>query len=299
MYKIKNIYPLLLIVSVLLSCTSSSKPKDDEMVWLVSQPQVELNRSVITTFFFKHKPDKGSIKVIPNNDTDIDFNGSQIEEGIKYDKANYYYEYEFTAGKLGKSANPIIEIKINGKTYKSTPGSVEVVEKLKVDSDAIKMVLSSDKEQYKLGDTIFLSLDTYSKFINYSRLTPADLVKKGAPDALFAIIAEGNVDYKVGIPGFKAYIDENFKVTGFDWNVNDLNKKMSTLENGVYIKNAIFTMKLIPKRKGNFTINSSRFDYKIYPYTDAFKEDLLESDKALRTRNKLEVTSNQLNINVL
>ncbi|PJJ79254.1 BatD family protein [Mucilaginibacter auburnensis] len=298
MCKIKKINYLLMVVSVLLSCTPSSKPGDDEMIWLVTQPQVELHKTAITTIFFRHKPDKGSIKVISGNELDIDFNGSEIERGIKYDKANYYYEYEFTAGKLGKSATPVIEIKVNGNTYKSTPGLIEVVEKLKVDSNAIRMVLSSDKNQYKLGDTVLLSLDTYAKFVNYSRFTPDDLVKKGARDALFAIIAEGNVDYEVGIQGFKAYIDANFNVVNFDWNVNDVNKRMSTLENSVYIKNPIFTMKLIPKRKGQYTINSSRFDYKIYPYTDAFKEELLESDKALRTKNKIEVTSNQLNITV-
>ena len=54
---------------------------------------------------------------------------------------------------------------------------MEVVDSLAVDSAAERTVLSTDKDQYRLGDTITLCLFAYSKFIEINRLTPQSGVR--------------------------------------------------------------------------------------------------------------------------
>lgn len=158
------------------------------------------------------------------------------------------------------------------------------------------MVLVTDKDRYQVDDTIRLSLYEYAKFSQIARFTPSDLVAKGAPEALFEVIDEGNVDYKVGITDFKKYMHAHFKVASFTWNAQGTGKTMATLDHNTYIKNQIFEMKLIPKDKGTFTIANSRFEYKIYPYEEAFKEELSGPDDLLRNNNRMVVQSNVLDI---
>ncbi|MGJ1196407.1 hypothetical protein ACR777_09045 [Sphingobacterium spiritivorum] len=290
----------LLYLSLLFTltfCSGSSEKQEQEMIWLVFQPKVELNKSVTLRLFFKNKPETGSIKVhSATKDNYEELEGSEIEREMQSQDDLYFYDITFEAGSLGKSDLPIIEAKIDGKIYKSSAEVIEVAEKQDVDINAIKLVLESDKDRYTIDDTIRLALYEYSKFSQISKFTPEDLVKKGAPEALFAIIDSGNVDYEVGILGFKKYIDAHFNVANYDWNVNDIGKRMATLDGQLYIKNQIFNMKMVAKEKGIFTIPQSRFDYKIYPYAEAFKEELLTADETLRTKNKIPAQSNSLKI---
>ncbi|WP_293916071.1 MULTISPECIES: hypothetical protein [unclassified Sphingobacterium] len=287
----------LFLLLNLTFCGGSSQKQDNEMIWLVFQPTVELNKSVTLRLFFKNKPETGSIKVhSATKDAYEKLDGSEIEREMESQGDLYVYDITFEAGSLGKSNLPIIEAKIAGKIYKSSAAVIEVVEKQDVNINAVKLVLETDKDRYNIDDTIRLVLYEYSKFSQISKFTPADLVEKGAPEALFAIIDSGNVDYEVGIPGFKKLIDANFNVANYDWNVNDIGKRMATLDGQLYIKNRIFNMKMTAKEKGIFTIPQSRFDYKIYPYEEAFKEELLGPDETLRTKNKVLVQSDSLKI---
>ncbi|AZA93208.1 Uncharacterised protein [Chryseobacterium nakagawai] len=281
----------------LLSCNGSPQTQDEERIWLVFQPKVEQNKSVILKLFFRSKPDNGSIKVLSaSSNTDTELDDSKIEKEMKSDGKYYFYDIFFEAGALGKSDLPVIEAKINGKTYKSKAATIEVVKKQDVDNNAVRLVLETDKSRYHVNDTIKLSLYEYSKFSQISKFTPADLVKKGAPEALFEVIDTGNVDYEVGIVGFKKYIDANFKVVTYHWNVNDAGKQMATLDGTPYIKNLIFYIKMTAKEKGTFSIPKSRFDYKIYPYEEAFREEMLGPEEVLRTKNRISPQSNALNI---
>lgn len=293
------IFQLMVAILTLSACSRNSGKQNEEQIWMVVQPQLELNRTTTAKVFFKDRPDTGSIsiKVIESeNEADYDLDGKQIARDLESDGKNYYYAIEFTAGRPGKAFLPVIEAKIAGKSYKSKPVSIEVLKKQVVDSSAIKLVLSADHATYQYGDTINIALTEYTKFTEIARFTPADLVKKGAPEALFAVIDEGNVDYKVGIMGFKSYIDANFKVASFDWNVNRLNQSMSILDRNIYVQTPLFQMKAIAKKKGKFTINSSRFDYKIYPYSEAFREELSSPGDVLQSNNRFTVQSNKLEI---
>ncbi|MEJ2882248.1 hypothetical protein [Pedobacter sp. GR22-6] len=289
----------LILIFILISCRKTADKKEDEKVWIVAQPQVELNKSSVVKIFFKGKPDQGSVRVIQkNNKTGIDLDAAEIENNIESDGTNHYYELVFTAGDLGKSDLPVIAAKIAGKDYESAPCAIEVVKQQHVDSNAVKLFLKADKDRYQLQDTIKISLYEYAKFSSTAKFTPADLVKNGAPEALFEVIDEGNVDYKVGIVGFKSYIDANFNVAKFTWNVNEIGKQMAALNQEIFIKQQIFEMKMIAKRKGKFSIPASRFDYKIYPYKEAFKEEILGPKGVLETKNRIAVQSNVLNFDV-
>ncbi len=289
----KKMLTILFPPFLLLMLFSCSNKATENKVWMIIQPQLELNRTTKAQIFFAGKPEPGSIKIIhleKNDDYDLD--PRQIEQQLASDSTNFYYNIEFTAGRLGKATLPVIEAVIDGKTYKTAETSVDVVQKQPVDSSSVKLVLSTDKAAYQMNDTISLSLHEYSRFSQRTRFTPADLVKNGAPEALFAVIEEGNVDYKVGIVGFKGYIDANFNASNFSWNVNDIGRHMENLNNGTYIKTEIFSMKLVAKKSGKFKIGSSRFNYKIYPYSEAFKEELLSKKDFLRTNNRIDVKSN-------
>ncbi len=297
MKKRSFILSLIILSLSLISCQEKDLKKEEEKIWIVAQPQIELNRSVMVKIFFKKKPDSGSVQVKQYSNEGInELNGAQIEKGMEYDGTNYHYDMVFEAGKLGKSDFPIISADIDGVNYKSAPISTEVVKKQQVDSNSVRLSLIADKDRYQLKDTIRVSLLEYSRFSGKARFTPADLVKKGAPEALFAVIDEGNVDYKVGIVGFKAFIDSNFNVISFDWNANETGEHMVKLNNENLIGRRIFEIKMIAKHEGKFTMPSSRFDYKVYPYQEAFKEELLARDGTLETKNRLKVRSNALHI---
>lgn len=299
MKNLTNLLTSLVLILALSSCKGKGNEQEDAKVWIVAQPQVQLSKSTVVKIFFKSKPDPGTVRVIQESTkTDLELDGAEIENNIESDGTNYYYDLNFTAANLGKSALPIIAAKIGGKDYKSTQYAIEVLKKQTVDRNAVKLFLTADKDRYQLHDTIKISLYEYAKFSSTAKFTPADLVRNGAPEALFEVIDEGNVDYKVGIVGFKAYIDANFNVAKFTWNVNEIGKQMASLDQQSVIKQQIFEMKMIAKRKGKFTIPASRFEYKIYPYREAFKEELLDAEGVLETKNRIGVQSNVLNFSV-
>lgn len=293
MRRISHLLVLPIAVLLFISCKQTSKEDLNDKVWMIIQPELELNRSTTARIYFSSKPEAGSIKIsqIAAND-DYDLDPKHIEENLESDGTNLYYDIEFTAGKLGNSNLPVIEAVISGQRYKSKQISINVIQKQIVDSNAIRLVFSTDKESYLKNDTISLSLSEYSKFYQRAKFTPAELVKKGAPEALFAIIEDGNVDYKVGIVGFKDFINTNFKASHFTWNVNDINRRMAKLKNDIYIKTEIFSIKLVAKNNGRFKVNNSRFNYKIYPYSEAFKEEILSEKEVLTTNNRWDLASN-------
>lgn len=285
------------ILTICSSCSSSGQIKNDEMLFFVYQPKLELNRSTAVKIFFKGKPDLGSITISKaEGDLETDFDVATIEKELETEGTDYFYEFQFDAKALGKVNFPIIEAKIAGKVYKSTPASIEVVDQLTVDNTAVQTVLMADKEVYSLADTIHLSLFEYSKFMQLARFTPADLVKKGAPEAMLEIIDEGNVDYKVGIEGFKKTIDDHFNVVSFEWNADYQGKIMSQLNDQLYVRDLIFEIKLTPKGKGNVKISGSSFDYKIYPHVEAFKEQLLGPDEILHKRINIKSNSKEIKV---
>ena len=297
--KYASILSSLILILTLISCGGTADKKGDEKVWIIAQPEVQLNKSIVVKIFFKSKPDPGSVQVIQKSKkTVFELDGAEIENSIEPEGANFYYERIFTAGNLGMSDLPTITAKIGGKSYKSASHVIEVVKKQEIDSNAVKLFLVADKDHYQLHDTIKISLHEYAKFSSTAKFTPADLVKKGAPEVLFEVIDEGNVDYKVGIVGFKSYTDANFNVAKFTWNVNEIGKQMATLDHQSFIKQEIFEMKMTAKRKGKFSIPASRFEYKIYPYREAFKEQILGPKGELETKNRIVVQSNVLNFNV-
>lgn len=288
---------LLSLFLFTFSCSSPGQTTDKEMVTFVGQPKIALHQSTAIKVYFKGKPDPGSIVITSaEGNLETDFDAATMEKELETEGTAYFYEFQFDAGSLGKVNFPIIEAQIAGKKYKSQPASIEVVEQLPVDSDAVRTILMTDKEVYSLEDTITLSLFEYSKFMQISRFTPAELVKKGAPEAMIAIIDEGNVDYKVGIEDFKKTIDDHFNVASFEWNADYQGKTMSSLDGEAYIKDLIFEIKLTPKAKGTVTIGKSSFDYKIYPHLDSFKEQLLGPEEVLLKRVNIQSNSKDIKI---
>lgn len=97
MKKIIIILSSLYLIFFLFACQDSVKEKEDDKIWIIVQPKVELHKSISIKIYFKSKPDQGTVRVIQKSNNDFDLEGAEIENNIKSDGTNYYYDIIFTA----------------------------------------------------------------------------------------------------------------------------------------------------------------------------------------------------------
>ncbi|GEM_PF-3424863 len=310
-----------MLFSLNFTTSSCQSEHTEQLVHIVAQPEVEINKIFGFAITYKVKPDSvwSNSDQIENLELTEKFNKSinRIEESTTtYEggntKTKHYYSSSnwATPTKLGKVNFPIIFYKIKDKVYQTKPFSINVVENLKVNSNSVILKLSSDKETYKLGDTIKIQLLEFSKFDLVSRFSKREfenamnnLNVKGEQNAI-KITFEKKVDDIVGIPDFEKYIDERFEVIRFDWNPFNQDRSIAQINNVNFIQSKIFELTVLAKQKGDFTIGSSEFEYFITKSETDARNNIEPSDEegwhklTKKNSTKVSIQSNPLKIKV-
>ncbi len=274
----------------LLITWCSCQEKKSEMINIIIQPEVELNKKMNITLYFKELPDEDTVKI-------------DSIKGLNISQFNLHGGFYYSLGtidtyaiptKTGKIEFPPISINIKGVEYKSKPFSINVVNNIKLDSNSVRMVLESDKSTYQLYDTINITLYQYSKFSRTSyRMTGEE------PESLMTTME--TLNEMSGIPNLEEYIDENFEYIDFKWGFPYRQITMKKLSGENYIMEKIFSIKILANKEGKYTIQPSTFDFFIYKNDDDYYMDYLKKfidEGPGKKPERLRVTSNSLEIKV-
>lgn len=280
----KTFSSLFILIAAIISC-SCQENRSQPVVQYVMQPQIEFGKTSDFYINFKVRPD--SLWMEPDHIEGLELtNGiSEVirhinESNITDDNGNvlraYYNFYTYAKPtRMGKINFPVLNIISKGKHYQTAPFSVTVVENVKIDPDAVKIELTSDKEVYGLKDTIKISLYEFCKFTNASRKNiskKASITGKGNE---IRISTEERMDEIAGIEGFEKYTDQHFEMEDFDGDPFK-NRRIIEKINGVdYLKTLVFEASFLPKHQGEFKIGPSEFSYTVYKsntdYISSFK----------------------------
>ncbi|OXA93781.1 hypothetical protein [Flavobacterium hercynium] len=323
MNKLKNTLFLYLIIIIspfaIVSCQSKSNNKSNikkkkEFVHFVVQPEVELGKSFDFSIHFEEMPDS-----ISSSTPEID--GLELTDKLSYalnrtreseltgddDKVikKFYSFYTYaTPTKLGKIEFPILSVTHKGKVYKTSPFSINVVEKIKTDQNAVKVIWSSDQSSYDKKDTITLSLYEYSKFSKTYRKRAAakNLSLKGKENEI-KVGVEQTIDDIAGIDGFEKWIDPQFEIVNFDWDLFRNRQSMEKIDNELYIKTLILEIQLSAKTTGTVEFGPSEYDFLLYKSnTDYFNKFVPNDNGSYNVTDNgstnLKVKSNKLTIEI-
>ena len=116
-----------------------------------------------------------------------------------------YYNYAKPT-KLGRIDLPTITAIYKGKAYKSKALQVNVVDKISVKPNDVKIIWSADKTSYKKEDTIKLSFYEYSKFSQNSKShSPAKNIALSGKDNEISLSVAETLNNIAGIDGFEKY----------------------------------------------------------------------------------------------
>lgn len=264
----------MVIVFTTVFSSSCQEKKVEPFVQYVMQPEIELGQTTDLYVYFKVKPDSvwadadhiGGLELTDGlKEVKSHINGSTVtDDKGKVVRANYNFFTYAKATRLGKIDFPGLNVMVKGKRYKTPPFSVTVVKQITISPDAVKIELSSDKKSYGLKDTVRISLYEYSKFSNASRKNTSSQPAIAGKGNEIKISTEQGPDEISGIGGFDKYLDAHFKLEDIDWDPTG-SKKSIEIRNGVnYLKTLIFSVKLLPKHKGEFKIGPSEFNYEVY-----------------------------------
>lgn len=308
-YKSLFLIPYFLLIVITASC--QEKELQNKEVYLVIQPELELNKSTNFAIYFKEKPDEGSLRMDPisNAKLAVEVNGenqwqistTNIDENGK--KVAYYaLDNYITATKLGNVTIPEVTVKIKGEIYRSKPFVVKVVDKVNVNDRSVLLELSTDKETYDLTDTIRLTLHEYSKFSKTDR-SPAkkrELTKEDLENAMNLTI---KIEDFVGNENLEKYLDDYFKDINFDWNPLNANQQLVKKDKEIYLKAFVFEFKMLAKKKGSYVFEPSAYDYMIYTNNDVYFDGFKPTGNGSYTIDRSDlkphfVKSNQVEIRV-
>lgn len=309
----KNKFNLLLIILFPFTILSCQDKKEKEFVWIVMQPEVELGTNNDFTIFFEEKPD--SIFVNVKEIDGLEFTDNLDKIGITSESSltddndkvikTFYKYYNFAKPtKLGRIDLPTITAIYKGKEYKSKALQVNVVDKISVKPNDVKIIWSADKTSYKKEDTIKLSFYEYSKFSQNSKShSPAKNIALSGKDNEISLSVAETLNNIAGIDGFEKYVDQNFEIVDVDWNMSDFRQSMEKVDNELYVKTLILELKLLPKTKGNFTIGPSTFDYYFYKSNSDYFKKFVPNKNGTYTITQdgsiyVKVQSNKLDIQV-
>ena len=275
------------------------------MIRIIVQPKIEIDKTVDFRVYFAVHPDESSLQIEA-------VEGLEITEVTSIEKEGeiFLLRAYIKPTKLGEINIPVISIKADGIEYESNPFSINVVEILDVDFNSVKTVLASDKNTYRLKDTIKLSLSQYSKFSNTSRYTPEDDTISPL-DGLSMEGKEGEISVQIektlydisGIKNLDDYLAENFEIIDFEWNPFGEDLRMEKMENEYYIRTNIFTLYLLANKQGEYAFQPGTFEYLVYKNDQDYFEKFTPNDDGSYTITKrgsteLIVQSNSLTITV-
>jgi hypothetical protein len=294
----KTLLYMVTMVATVVS-TSCQEKKEQPIVQYVVQPEIELGKTADFYITFKVKPDSVW------TDTDH-IDGLELTNGLSevmsHIDENSFYTY-VKPNRLGKINFPVLNVSIKGKQYKTAPFSVNVVEKLNVDQDAVKIELKTDKMVYGLKDTIKISLYQYSKFTQTSRKSISKKAAITGKGNEIKISTEQGPDDIAGIAGFEKYVDQHFEMEDFDWDPFQSRKIVENIDGINYLKTLIFSASLLPKNKGEFKIGPSEFNYLVFKSnTDYFARLVPNEDGKYRVTEggatKLKIASKPVTFEV-
>lgn len=303
--------PVIVILFPLIS-VSCQNIDEKEFVQFVVQPEAELGKSIDFSIHFEEKPDSIStskdeirgLELTDNLNTVLNkISESELTDDEDKVIKTFYKFYTYAkATKIGKIDIPILTVICKGKKYKTKPFSINVVDKIKVDSNAVKVVWYSDKTKYTKKDTIKISLYEYSKFSQTTRVQSAlkklDLKGKGNE---ISVNFEMTMDKLSGILGFEKLIDDKFEIENIDWNMLRDRQSMTVIDNEVYIKTLIIELDLFAKAKCEVEIGPSSYDFSIYKSNTDYFNKFVPNEEGSYTITEngssfLHVKSNKLKI---
>lgn len=315
MNEIKRSLFLYLIIIIFPFTTVYCQSKNEkEFVQFVVQPEAELGKSIDFTIQFEEKPDSifsssNEIKGLQLTDNLDNVLNKISESEITDDNDNviktfYSFSTYATTTKVGKIDFPILSVKHKGKVYKTLPFSINVVEKIKVDQDDVKVIWSSDKPNYNKADTIILSLYEYSKFSDIFRKhsSTKNLSVTGKENRI-NVSAEQTIDNIAGIDGFENLTDQKFEILDFDWDLFRKRQSMERIDNELYIKTLILELHLLAKTKETIEVGPSEYDFSVYKSNTDYFSKFVPNEKGTYdiTENgstPLKIKSNKLTIKI-
>ncbi|MEO5911614.1 MAG: hypothetical protein ABIP95_12045 [Pelobium sp.] len=293
---------------------SCQNMNEKEFVEFVIQPEVEIGKSFDVNIQFLEKPDslisssneiKG-LTLIDNFDKVLGkISESELtDDNDKVIKTFYSFNTYATPNKLGRIDFPTLTVIFKGKEYKTKPFFITVVDKIKIDENAVKLIWSADKTDYNLKDTIKLSFYQYAKFSEVVRrhLPPKNVSLNGKENQI-NIGVEETIDGIVGMDGFEKIMDQNFELTDVDWNMLGSRKSMEKVDDELYIKTLIVELKLLAKTKQTFNVGPSEFDFSIYKSNTDYFSGFQKNEKGTYNvtdngSKQLKIKSNKLTIKV-
>ena len=299
LYIIIVIFPFTFV-----SCQSKSE-NEREFVRFVVQPEVEIGKSIDFSIYFDEKPDSiwssnAEINGLELTDELDKVFGKISESELTGDNdqviKTFYKFYTYAKPtKLGKIEFPILSVRYKGKVYKTLPFSINIVEKIEVDQDDVKVIWSTEKSTYKKSDTIKVSLYEYSKFSQTKRThSSAKNFSLTGKENQINVSVEETIDNIAGIDDFEKIIDQKFEVVNVDWNMFNNRQSMEKVENEPYIKTLILELSLLPKTKGAFDVGPSDYDFSIHKSNTDYFNRFVPNDKG--SYNVTENGSTTLNI---
>lgn len=310
----KHFLLYVIIITFPFTVVSCQNKNEKEFVQFVVQPEVELGKSIDFRIHFEEKPDS-----IWSSNSEI--NGLELTDKLENILSNiqesemtddhdkvikaFYSSYTYAKPtKLGKIEFPILSVKHKGKVYKTLPFSINVVEKIKVNQDDIKVLWSLDQPNYDKKDTIKLSLYEYSKFSKtFRKHSAAKNLSLRGKDSQIDVSGEQTVDNITGINGFENLIDEKFDIVNFDWDLFRNRQSMEKINNELYIKTLILELHLLAKTKEKFEVGQSEFDFLVYKSnTDYFNKFAPNDNGSYNVTENgstpLKIKSNNLEIKI-
>lgn len=308
----KKIFLYLTIIIFPFSTVSCQSKNDKEFVWFVVQPEVEIGKSIDFSIHFEEKPDS-----IWSSNAEID--GLELTDKLDkvYGKISeseltgdndkviktFYKFYTYAKPtKLGRIEFPILSVKHKGKLYKTLPFSINVVEKIQVDQDDVKVIWSTEKSTYKKTDTIKVSLYEYSKFSETKRThSSAKNLSITGKESQINVSVEETIDNIAGIDDFEKMIDQKFEIIDVDWNMFKSRQSMKEKENGLYIKTLILELSLLSKTMGTFKVGPSNYDFSVYKSNTDYFNKFVPNEKGSYSVTEngstiLKIKSNKLTI---
>jgi hypothetical protein len=324
MNELKNTFFLYLIIIIFpftfTSCQSKNESascqskNEKEFVQFVVQPEVEIGKSIDFSIHFEEKPDSiwssnAEINGLELTDK-LDETLNSIKESELTDDNDkviktFYSFYTYAKPtKLGKIEFPILSVRHKGKLYKTLPFSINVVEKIKVDQDDVKIIWSTEKKRYKKTDTIKVCLYEYSKFSKTNRThLPAKNLSLTGKENQIHVSVEQTIDNIAGIDDFEKMIDQKFEIVGLDWDMFKSRQSMEKIGNELYIETLILELSLLSKTKGTFEVGPSDYDFSVYKNNTDYFNKFVPNEKGSYTVTEngsttLKTKSNKLTIEI-
>lgn len=276
MNSLKNNFFLYLIIIIFPFTSVFCQSKNEkEFVQFVVQPEVELGKSIDFSIHFEEKPESIHTSANEINGLELTYNldkvlGKISESNLTDDNdkviKSFYKFYTYAKPiKIGIIDFPILTVKYKEKEYKSKPFHINVVDKIAIDQNAVKVVWSVDKNIFAKKDTIKFSLYEYSKFSETKRIhSPAKNLSLTGKENEINLSVEQTIDNIAGIDNFEKLIDQKFEIIDVDWNMFNSRQSMEKFENELYIKTLILELHLLAKTKDTFEVGPSEYDFSIY-----------------------------------